>query len=402
MQRKTMRARSVGERFAQVLKLLAVSALVASALGCQGHGQLASAAKPLPTLTHADQVRSLSPEQAGLGYPVLIRGVITMDAPSPDFIVQDATAGIYVEGSVSPKYPHILSQLVEVEGVTGPGKFAPVIRETKLRVLGEGVLPKAQLFSLSELANGQQDSQWAQVRGIVRSAAVDRTSWREPALAMRIASEGGEFHVRVPIAHEQDFSSWVDSEVLIEGVCGSLYNTEPAIDGHSVLRSSLELFDGGSAGYRSSFVGVVAVFARGGHAAPGASARHCRLPAAGQGAVSAESRQGTACANRAEYAGSRSEILSKCWVSPPWGNSAPMIEDAVFHRLGHEEYRSLEARPRCAVGTIRRRVVTTDAKLVNRQDQPDGLRLMLQRGDISFRCNAAGRRDSGTPAVHPA
>lgn len=225
-----MRAGKVGRRFMPVLSLIAML-LAAGGRGITAQAQGMPATKSLPTLTHADQVRRLSPEEAGLGYPVLIRGVITMDAPSPDFIIQDTTAGIYVEGSVSPKYPHILSQLVEVEGVTGPGKFAPVIRETKLRVLGEGSLPKPQLFSLSELANGQQDSQWAQVRGIVRSAAVDRTSWREPALAMRIASEGGEFHVRVPIAHEQDFSSWVDSEVLIEGVCGSLYNTNRQLTG---------------------------------------------------------------------------------------------------------------------------------------------------------------------------
>jgi hypothetical protein len=154
--------------------------------------------KPLPTLTHANQIRRLSPEQAALGYPVRIRGVITMDAPAPDFFVQDATAGIYAEGSVSPRYSHLLGQLVEVEGVTGPGKFAPVIRERSLRVLGKGVLPKSQLFPFSELAGGQQDSQWARVRGIVRSVAIDRNSWRETTLAMRVASGGGEFSVRVP------------------------------------------------------------------------------------------------------------------------------------------------------------------------------------------------------------
>ena len=71
-----------------------------------------------PTLTHADQIRRLSPEQASLHYPVRIRGVITMGAPAPDFFIQDATAGIYVEGSASPKYPHVLGQFVEVEGVT--------------------------------------------------------------------------------------------------------------------------------------------------------------------------------------------------------------------------------------------------------------------------------------------
>ena len=202
-----------------------------SAFSGSAWAQLPPAAKPLPILTHADQIRRLSPQDASLRYPVLIRGVITMDAPAPDFFVQDATAGIYVEGSPSPKYSHLLGQIVEIEGVTGPGKFAPVIRETKLRMLGKGELPSAKLFSFSELANGQQDSQWAQVRGIVRSVALDRGSWRERTLAMHVASEGGEFNVRIPIVHEQDFSSWIDSEVLIEGVCGSLYNLNRQLTG---------------------------------------------------------------------------------------------------------------------------------------------------------------------------
>src|SRR5260370_7466438 len=48
---------------------------------------------------------------------------------------------------------------------------------------------------------------------------------------MRVASGGGEFNVRVPIGREQDLSSWVDSEVLIEGVCGSLYNLNRQLTG---------------------------------------------------------------------------------------------------------------------------------------------------------------------------
>jgi len=37
----------------------------------------------LPLLTHADQVRHLSAEEAALGYPVRIRGVITDDVRVP-------------------------------------------------------------------------------------------------------------------------------------------------------------------------------------------------------------------------------------------------------------------------------------------------------------------------------
>src|ERR1700730_9613119 len=106
-------------------------------------------AKPLPTLVHASQIRRLSPEQAALGYPLRVRGVITMDAPPPDFFIQDTTAGIYVEGSVSPNYPHLLGQLVEVERATGPGRLASVIREQKLRGPGKGGLPRAALAPFS-------------------------------------------------------------------------------------------------------------------------------------------------------------------------------------------------------------------------------------------------------------
>jgi signal transduction histidine kinase len=355
----------------------AVVALVACALG-----QVPSMPKSLPALSEVEQIRRLSPEQASLGYPVLIRGVITMDAPAPDFFVQDGTAGVYVEGSVFPKYPHLLGQLVEIEGVTGPGKFAPVIREVKLRVLGEGELPKPQLFPFSQIASGQQDSQWAQVRGIVRSAAVDKSSWREPALALRVASEGGEFNVRVPISHEEDFSSWVDSEVLIEGVCGSLYNANRQLTGilfyvprlsfirveaparEVPLSGLLRFAPAAGTPHRVRVRGIV------GYQQPGNA---LFLESQGKG-LRVLTHQGTSV-----EIGDVVEVLG----FPAMGDSAPMLEDAVFHRLGHEkapEPVALDLKvPWEQFDGV---VVTTDAKLLNRQAQPDGLRLMLQSGEM--------------------
>ncbi len=292
-------------------------------------------AKPLPVLTHANQIRRLSAEQASLGYPVRIRGVITMDAPAPDFFIQDGTAGIYVEGSASPKYAHLLGQFVEVEGVTGPGKFAPVIRETKLRASGNGVLPKAQLFPFSQLSNGQQDSQWAQVRGIVRSVAVDRSSWRETTLAIHVASEGGEFNVRVPITHEQDFSSWVDSEVLIEGVCGSLYNADRQLTGilFYVPRLSFIRVEASAAE-----VPVSALL----RFSPGTGTRH-RVRVRG---VVAYQQPGNALFLQVQSKGLRVMTQQATPLAigdlvdvlgfPGMGDSAPILEDAVFHRLGHQ------------------------------------------------------------------
>ena len=383
-----MRVRHRSARFVHVLKSFAASTSAAAALVACALGQLPASPKSLPTLNQVEQIRRLSPEQASLGYPVLIRGVITMDAPAPDFFVQDGTAGIYVEGSVFPKYPHVLSQLVEIEGVTGPGKFAPVIREMKLRELGEGELPKAQLFPFSQLASGQQDSQWAQVRGIVRSAAVDKSSWREPALALRVASEGGEFNVRVPISREEDFSSWVDSDVLIEGVCGSLYNANRQLTGilfyvprlsfvrveaparEVPLSELLRFAPAAGTPHRVRVRGIV------GYQQPGNA---LFLQSQGKG-IRVLTHQGTHL-----EIGDVVEVLG----FPAMGDSAPMLEDAVFHRLGHEkapEPVTLDLKvPWEQFDGV---VVTTDAKLLNRQTQPDGLRLMLQSGDMFFDATA--------------
>ena len=342
------------------------------------------AAKKPNIFLHADQIRSLSPEQASAGYPVRIRGVITMDAPAPDFFVQDTTAGIFVEGSASPTYPHLLGQFVEIEGVTGPGKFAPVIRETKVRVLGHQVLPKAQLFRFSQLANGQQDSQWAEVRGIVRSAALDRSSWRETTLALRVASEGGEFSVRVPIDHEQDFSSWVDSEVLIEGVCGSLYNADRQLTGilfyvprlsfikveapaKEIPVSALLRFSPGmGTRHRVRLRGVVAYQHLG---------SDLFLQIQGKG-LHVLTQQTTPVAP-----GDLLDVLG----FPAMGDTSPILEDAVFHRLGHrKEPDPIMMDLNKPWEQLDGALVITKAKLLSRQAQPDGLRLMLQSGEVIF------------------
>ena len=363
---------------------LIVASVVLIGASCVGVYAQLPPAKPLPTLTQADQVRHLTPEQASLGYQVLVRGVITMDAPAPDFFVQDATAGIYVEGSVSPKYPHLLGQLIEIEGVTGPGKFAPVIRETKLRVLGKGELPRAQLYSFSELSNGQQDSQWARVRGIVRSAAIDRSSWREATLALRVASEGGEFNVRVPIAHEQDFSSWVDSEVLIEGVCGSLYNANRQLTGILFYVPRLNFIEVEAPAKEEPLSELLRF-------SPSEGTRH-RVRVRG---IVGYQQLGNALFLQSQGKGLRVLTTQSTPLDigdivdvlgfPAMGDSAPILEDAVFHRLGHEQApEPVKLDLTVPWERFDGALVITDAKLLNRQAQPDGLRLMFQSGDMFF------------------
>ena len=70
---------------------------------------------------------------------------------------------------------------------------------------------------------------------------------------------------------------------------------------------------------------------------------------------------------------------------PAMGDSSPMLEDAVFHRLSHDKApEAVTLNLNAPWEQFDGAVVTTDARLLNRQTQPDGLRLMLQRGDVFF------------------
>jgi len=354
------------------------------------YGWAQTPVKPLPLLTHADQIRELSPEQAAIGYPVRIRGTITDDVPAPDFFVQDSTAGIYVEGSRAPTFTHHFGDLVEVEGITGPGRFAPVIREQKLRVLGKGTLPDAKLYPFSELADGQMDSQWVRVRGIVRSVSIDRTSWHETVLAMRIASGDGEFHVRVPISEERDFSSWVDTGVLIEGVCGSLSTFRRQLSGVLFYVPRLKFIRIEAPANRIPFSSLLLF-------SPAEGARH-RVRVRG---VVSYQQLGNAVFLQGEGKGLRVRTQQETPLQigdivdvlgfPVTGESAPVLTDAVMHRVGHGPPPvPIELDLAAPWEQYDGALVSTDAILLERRQQAGGLRLLLRAGETIFEATLAG------------
>jgi hypothetical protein len=83
------------------------------------------AAAKLPLLTSVRQIRELTPEQAALGYPLRLRAVVTYFDPY-EMLVQDPTGGIYVKSEHSGIQTEA-GQLVLLEGVSGPGYFAPEV-----------------------------------------------------------------------------------------------------------------------------------------------------------------------------------------------------------------------------------------------------------------------------------
>ena len=95
-----------------------------------------------PLLTTLEQVKRLKREEAQRGYPVRIRGVV-IRATVSSIVIQDATSGVYV-GGLPPRSPGRprFGEDWEIDGITAPGDFAPVIVWRQGRRLGAGRLPE--------------------------------------------------------------------------------------------------------------------------------------------------------------------------------------------------------------------------------------------------------------------
>jgi PAS domain S-box-containing protein len=174
--------------------------------------------------TSIKAIRSLSPADAGRGNRLQLKGVVTaLSGWRNSFFVQDATGGVSVDRKDIVDV-HAGDE-VEVDGITGPGLFAPIMVADHVRVLGRGRLPSAREFTYDDLAGGKQDSQWIEVRGIVHSAAVAE-SWGRPVLALVIDIGGGTVTARIHDFEPQDPGRFVDATVLVRGVCGTNFNAK--------------------------------------------------------------------------------------------------------------------------------------------------------------------------------
>ena len=128
-----------------------------------------------PMLLTAAQIERLSRGEAAKAYPARIRGVITCDAPELNrgSVIQDQTRGIYIfwsgtnQPGQAPERGPRQGEFWEVEGITQPGKFAPVVQAVKMTRLGESQLPAPVAPAWDQLLSGALDTQFVEMQGII-------------------------------------------------------------------------------------------------------------------------------------------------------------------------------------------------------------------------------------------
>ena len=340
-------------------------------------------------LTTAAAVRSLSAADAGRHFPVKLHGVVTFyDETLFSRFVQDETSGIYF--SESANMPQLAAgQEVEVEGVSGPGEYAPVVRVSSVKVIGQGKLPAARPVSLEQLVSGHVDSQFVEFSGVVRAVNFEKDS---QFYVIDFVTGGDRFSVyakKLPVAQPQDL---VDSTLKVSGVCATMFNHQrqlfgvrllvPQADGLvieqpapatpfdlplSKINSLLQFTPEGSASSRVKVAGTVV------YGDPGSAI--CIQDAA----------SGLYCQTLQRDAlqpGDQVEVLG----FPAKGEYTPVLQDSIFRKVGSgaEPQADVVDVNEILTGVHDCRLVQLPARVLDRVQRGINQFLLLQSSDFTF------------------
>jgi len=191
--------------------------------------------KHLPLLTTARQVHGLSPDQASLGYPVRLRGVVTFfDAYQEGhraLFIADSTGEVFIAPGFAPLLPLHAGSFIEVTGETDPGGFSPIVSHSSIRILpGSKPLPSATAVTVSQLLNGGKDSDWVSLEGVVHSVEFDGMH-----VVLTVATPDGTLSATTDKEYGANYFALVDSEIVIQGVAAPLVNSRRQLTGVRLL-----------------------------------------------------------------------------------------------------------------------------------------------------------------------
>ncbi|HUB82148.1 MAG TPA: response regulator [Bryobacteraceae bacterium] len=370
--------------------------------GVTGH----AAKDSLHTLTKVSQIRALSTAEAARKLPIQLTGVITYAAPEYTVtFFQDDTGGIYIF-QVGTRVAS--GDLVQVQGNTTPGEYAPSIEHAAVKVIGKAPLPAASRQSMDHLLSGVEDSQWVAIQGTVHSAKLeDRLppdmQPGDPQLVLQIATEGHQFKARIrKFQAGHDYQDLVGAKVTVRGACGTLFNARRQLIGIQLFLpgldqltidvpapgdpygtpvapiSSVLQFDLESAsGHRMHVRGVVTLHR------PGAS-------------LVMQDKTGGVMVETDEKTGISEGDLVDAIGFPAPGRYVPVLENGEYRRIGKSTpVTPVDIDKVADTGLHDAELVTTSGLLIDQSQHPDGRMLTMQRGNLIYSVPVPRDADAG-------
>ena len=197
-------------------------------------------ADPLPLLTEIRAIRGLSLDEGARGYPVRISGIVTHfdETLANGLIVFDGSFGQFVEPpppSRVPIWKEIRTgDIVEIEGRTIRGGFAPNVLPERMRTLGHGNLPPAKRLPYAELLTGRHDCEYVDVVGVIQRAWLS-TNPNQRTLFADVAVEDGVLRAAFWSHSPEDLERFIDARVHLRGNVGAIFAPTEQLRGVSLF-----------------------------------------------------------------------------------------------------------------------------------------------------------------------
>ena len=181
----------------------------------------------------AGQVMALSGSEARLGVPVTLHGVVTWSNPgSPELFVHDTSGDVRVllpDDSVA--HPPEPGRVINVEGVSSEGEFAPHIAAASLRSEDVIALPPGRSITLDQAFTGSEEAQRVEIQGFLQRVRTEGT-WT----VLNLTSATGEFVARLPATGQLDQQQ--GAIIRLRGVCTAQTNARHQLVGIEVWVTS--------------------------------------------------------------------------------------------------------------------------------------------------------------------
>ncbi|HEU4936068.1 MAG TPA: histidine kinase [Vicinamibacterales bacterium] len=197
----------------------------------------------LPVLSTIKDIRALSQSDGERGYPVHIRATVTHFDENlvTTLIVHDGDLGQFVQPPPEAQMSAVgdwkmlkAGDLVEIEGYTIHGGFAPDVMPTRIRKIGRGVMPVAKSIAFSQMLTGRYDCDYVEVAGVIQRTW-PAGSERSRVMYADVAIEDGLVRAAFWDSSAEDLSRFIDARVKLRGNIGTIFGNTGQLRGVSLF-----------------------------------------------------------------------------------------------------------------------------------------------------------------------
>lgn len=210
---------------------------------------LLTCASAMEPLVDVEKIRALSREETAQALPVKLSGVV-IHKGWQDLVLHDGKASIFLDfhfaqaqgvwkGPLPDFRKFVPGTGVEIEGVTDPGGFSPMVLVQKIRPTGSQPIPQTIQPTIDELLSSSHDTTWVEVEGVVRKFEAPQDELT--CLTLLVGGHPCPVILATPLGLSRE--QLVDAKIRVRGVLLNIANLRSQTAGMKLHSNGLKDID---------------------------------------------------------------------------------------------------------------------------------------------------------------